>query len=294
MKDLDSKDLDVLVHRYLEDRDSLSPRELDTLITALRIDPDLAIAVRDQLLLDDLLAQKMALDRRNFVAQVEQRIADERRGHAELNQQVADLRSMAAAERTRAASGRRGWRWARYALAFAALTVIAVGIYMAQPRPPHQPAIAKVIAVDGDVMSEKEGSSDAAKVGDSLEGSQRILVPRGGSITLTYQDGTELRVKGDSAVTFGDEQPADAKQVRIERGEVVADIKQQPVGPMRFSTPHAVATAPKSLLRLVVTEESTLLDVSEGKVKFDRLTDQRPLMVAENESGMASRDAIQR
>jgi len=46
-------------------------------------------------------------------------------------------------------------------------------------------------------------------------------------------------------------------------------------------------------LRLVVADDSTLLDVSEGQVKFDRLTDKRTLMVAANESGTASRDTLQ-
>src|SRR2546423_12156196 len=105
-------DIDLLLHRYLEDRDSLSTRELDALISALRADPELAGALRDQLLLDDLLAQKLTLDRRNFVAQVEQRIADVNRGQTELSRQTADLRSIAAAER---AGG--GWRWTRLMLA---------------------------------------------------------------------------------------------------------------------------------------------------------------------------------
>src|SRR6266576_758317 len=93
-------DLDLLVQRYLEDRSSLAAGELDELIAGLRADPELALSLRDQLLLDDLLAQKFTLDRRNFVAQVGQRIADFERVHEDLNQQVADLRSMAAAERT--------------------------------------------------------------------------------------------------------------------------------------------------------------------------------------------------
>src|SRR5205085_9274279 len=109
-------------------------------------------------------------------------------------------------------------------------------------------------------------SSHSAELDFALEGGERIIVPQGGSITVSYQDGTELRVKGDSAIALGEEQPGAAKQVRIERGEVVAKVKQQLAGPMRFATPHASATAPASLLRLVVTEESTLLDVSEGKV----------------------------
>src|SRR5689334_20257228 len=68
-------DIDQLFQRYVEDRSSLSVRELDELIAALRADPDFAVAVREQLLVDDLLAQKFTIDRRNFVAQVEQRIA---------------------------------------------------------------------------------------------------------------------------------------------------------------------------------------------------------------------------
>src|SRR5262245_32459915 len=117
-------DMDWLVQRYLEDRCSLSPRELDELIAGLRADSELAASLRDQLLLDDLLAQKFALDRRNFVAQVEQRIADFQRGHEELSQQVADLRSMAAAERNSMATSARAWRWVRYALALSTLIVI--------------------------------------------------------------------------------------------------------------------------------------------------------------------------
>jgi ferric-dicitrate binding protein FerR (iron transport regulator) len=286
-------DLDSLVQRFLEDRGSLSSRELDELIAGLRADPEFAITLREQLVLDDLLAQKFALDRRNFVAQVEQRIADFERGHDELSQQVADLRSMAAAEKTRPGASSSGWRWTRYILALAALLVVGVGVYATRTLTTHQPSIAKVTDVVGPVKIEQGDDSDAAEVDDALEGGQRILVPQGGSITFTYQDGTELRVKGDSAVTFAEEQPTAAKQIRIERGEVVANIKPQAAGPMQFTTPHAVAEAPQSLLRLVVDVESTLLDVSEGKVQFHRLTDKRMLLVVANESGMASRDTLQ-
>ena len=36
-------DVDLLIHRYLEDRSSLSSRELDELIAALKADPESAI-----------------------------------------------------------------------------------------------------------------------------------------------------------------------------------------------------------------------------------------------------------
>jgi concanavalin A-like lectin/glucanase superfamily protein/FecR-like protein len=286
-------DFDSLIHRFLEDRGSLSPRELDELIAGLRADPQSAAALRDQLVLDDLLAQKFTLDRRNFVAQVEQRIADFNRGHEELNQQVADLRSMAAAEKTLSSPGR--WRWSGLVLALSALVIAGLVVYQTGLLENRPPSIAKVTSFQGTVKIEQQGGeSHAAEIDDALQGNQRIIVPRGGAITITYQDGSELRVKGDSAVTFGDEQPAAAKQIRIERGEVVAGVKQQLAGPMRFTTPHAVITAPASLLRLVVTDESTLLDVSEGKVQFDRLADKQMLVIAANESGLASRETLQK
>src|SRR5205823_3675228 len=110
-------DLDFLVHRYLEDRSGLSDDELDALIAALRADPELADSLRDQMLLDDLLAQKLSLDRRNFVAQIEQRIADLKRGQDNIHKQVADLSSMAAAEKTDGHRSTNVWRWTACVLA---------------------------------------------------------------------------------------------------------------------------------------------------------------------------------
>src|SRR5438094_6422076 len=133
-------DIDLLVHRYLEDRDSLSSRELDALISALRSDPELAGNLRDQLLLDELLAQKLALDRRNFVAQVEQRIADFNRGQTELSLQTADLRSIAAAQRTPASSTWARRRWTGLMLALSLLVVVGVSLVAARLLAPHPPA----------------------------------------------------------------------------------------------------------------------------------------------------------
>lgn len=283
-------DIDLLVHRYLEDRDSLSARELDALIAALRADSDLAARLHDQLLVDDLLAQKFTLDRRNFVAQVEQRISDLNRNPTELNRQTADLRSIAAAERS--GTGANRWRWTSLMLALSVLAIAGASILAVRLFTPHPPAIATVTDVSGPVTIEQRGDSEAAEKDGSLAGGQRLVVPRGASITLRYKDGTELKIKGDSAVTMGSEKPEAIKQIRIERGEVVANIKPQLAGAMRFATPHAVAVAPMSFLRLVVAEESTLLDVSEGQVQLNRITDKRTITIAANESGTASRDTL--
>src|SRR5262249_46511131 len=140
--------LELLMQRYLEDCASLSPLELDELITGLHADPELAVTLRDQLLLDDLLAQKLTLDRRNFVAQVEQRIADMQRGQEELQEQVADLRSLAAAEKTQSAAA-RGWRWLHLALVLSVLVLVGIAGVTAWMLKPHPPAIATITSVDG-------------------------------------------------------------------------------------------------------------------------------------------------
>lgn len=282
-------DFDSLAQRFLDDRSGLTEAELDSLIATLRADADFAVKLREQLLLDDLLAQKMTLDRRNFVAQVEQRIADLGRAPSELSRQTADLRSLAAAEKSDFGRSRS---WARWALALSAIVAVSGALAVIRFWP-SQPVIATVTDVVGEVKIEQNGDSDAAEVDDSLASGQRVVVPRGGSVTLSYKDGSELRVKGDSAIVF-DPQPDDGpKQIHIERGELVANIKPQLAGSMKFVTPHGLATAPVSQFRLVVTSENTLLDVHEGKVQLTRVGDNRPLMVAANESGVASKTTLQ-
>jgi hypothetical protein len=290
-------DLDLLIHRYLEDRSSLTADELDNLVAHLRADDDLASRLHDQLLLDDLLAQKLTLDRRNFVAQVEQRIADLARGPTALSAQVADLSSLAAAEKPVSPLSANLFLASRYALAVVVLLGLAVSVLSLSSLSPRHPVIAKVTEVSGDVSIGDESDATKAEVDSAVESGQRLVVPRGAQVSVRYDDGTEIRVKGDplgdSLVIFGTEEPGKSKEIRIERGEVVATVKPQP---LRFVTPHAVATAPASTpstLRLVVAEDSTLLDVSEGKVRFDRLFDKRPLDITANESGLASRDKLE-
>jgi hypothetical protein len=282
-------DIDTLAQRFLDDRSGLSEVELDAFIAALKADPEYAAKIREQLQLDDLLAQKMTLDRRNFVAQVEQRIADIGRGQNELNRQTADLRSLAAAEKN--SSGRSKW-WALFTLALSALVAVGGTIYSYRlwPKPP---VIATVTEVEGDVKVEQNDDSDAAEVDDSLASGQRIVVPRGGSIRLSYEDGSWLHVRGDSAIVFDPQKEGDPKQIHIDRGEVVAHITPQLAGSMKFITPHGMAVAPASQLRLVVTEENTLLDVSEGRVQLSRIGERRSLLIAANESGSASHDTLQ-
>lgn len=63
-----------LIARWLDDRAGLSEQEAEELVRLLGADPELARRVKDQLLTDDLLSRRLAVDRRNFDHQVAQRI----------------------------------------------------------------------------------------------------------------------------------------------------------------------------------------------------------------------------
>ena len=90
-----------LIHRFLEDPAGLSETDLEQLTAHLRAEPAKAVELREQLIIDDLLGQKLAVDRKNFPTMVQQRLADFEKGEEEKYDQVADLRAIAAAAKTK-------------------------------------------------------------------------------------------------------------------------------------------------------------------------------------------------
>jgi hypothetical protein len=63
-----------LIARWLDDRAGLTGEEAEELARVLGSDPELAQRVKDQLLTDELLSRRLAVDRRNFDNQIAQRI----------------------------------------------------------------------------------------------------------------------------------------------------------------------------------------------------------------------------
>ena len=72
--------IEILLQRFIDDRDVLSDDELNALVTAASNDASIAATLKDQLVIDEMLAQQMAVDRQDFVAQIAQRIRDGKHG----------------------------------------------------------------------------------------------------------------------------------------------------------------------------------------------------------------------
>ncbi len=286
-----SPQVDQLMKRYVEDRTSLDPDELDQLIAALRAQPALAIEVHTQLLLDDLLAQKLAVDRRNFLAQVGQRIGDFEQGEEEIYNQVSELRALAEAELVEKPV--RKSSLSLTVLVVLAAATLAVGAFLwplYMPVPPRQ--VAEVREVVGEVYSLRNNQRQPLQGGDTISTSTPFEVAAGSSIRLEYRDKTSVQFGSLTMPTkfeFVAERKSQAKFVRLDQGEALADVTpQRNLGPMVFQTPQARAIVVGTQFKLIVRPQDTRLDVTEGKVDFvQAATNSRSLVVA-NQSAVAA------
>ena len=114
----------------------------------------------------------------------------------------------------------------------------------------------------------------------------------GSTVLWKYKDGTTVRILGD--IQTGDQCRCKlAKQVRLERGELVASVAKRYAERWSSRLRALTATVVGTELRLVVAETNTQLDVTEGKVDFQRNSSGQILRIAANESGIATAANIQ-
>jgi hypothetical protein len=282
-----------LIHRFLEDPTSLSESDLEQLIAHLRAEPAKAVELRGQLMVDDLLGQKLAVDRKNFIIMVQQRLADFERGEEEAYNQVADLRAIAEAEIEKSVRPPGISHWIKFAggLSLVAVAVLCVVIWRYQESAPR--AVANITELSGQVVRVHGAAEEPLRMGQAISTGESIVAAPGSSVVWEYKDGTTIRILGDTQAELSADSATFAKQVKLERGELSAKVAKQTRGPMTFATPHATATVRGTQFRLVVDAANTQLDVSEGKVDFQRNDGSQVLQLAANESGVATATNIQ-
>lgn len=140
-----------------------------------------------------------------------------------------------------------------------------------EPKPAPAPtavALLTVQSVEGDVFIVGEagrvraGAADAIVAGQGLESAA-------GRAGLAYADGTRIDLAAGTKVRSFSERGG--KQIDLAQGVLSADVSKQPAGrPMIVVTPHGEARVVGTALRLVVSAESTRLEVREGKVRLSR------------------------
>ena len=281
-----------LIHRFLEDPASLPEADLEQLIAYLRAEPGKAVELREQLILDDLLGQKLAVDRKNFIIMVQQRLTDFERGEEEVYNQVADLRAIAEAEIENKVRPPGINPWVKFlgSLSLIAVAVLCVVVWRYQQSAPR--AIANVEELSGHVVRLQGTIEEPLRIGQAISTGDSIVAAPGSTVVWKYKDGTTVRILGDTETQLSADTTF-AKQVKLEHGELTASVAKQTRGPMVFTTPHATATVRGTELRLVVGDVNTQLHVTEGKVDFQRHDGSQMLQLTANESGIATAANIQ-
>jgi len=273
-----SSDVDELIERYLDDRDSLSDEELAVLVQAVGASEELACELKNQMLIEELIAQRISVDRSNFLAQMKQRVDDLQYGEEDLDRQVAELRDLATAQyqqwttaaRPKASRARR-WMAAAAALCLLLLAMGGVGYVVAQ----SWNNLGQIEVAEGSVSRIRDGVTEPVNAYDSVLRGDRLRTFSDGHVKIRFRDGSLVDVAADSLVEFQDAAAGGGKRLLMEHGEMAADIAAQPRDErMVIGTLVAEATVLGTKLSMTSQDDATRLDVFEGTVELVRKSDQ--------------------
>lgn len=181
--------------------------------------------------------------------------------------------------RTRRHSSR--WRLMRrprtLPIAAAAGLLVAVLLGVAVMERLHQPQPIARLAVNlgGATLA---GNTLAPGDERDLFAGAPLELPTRGWVTLRFPDGTTVEALGNTRLTadVGDT----GKRLRLERGELRAEVRHQPVGaPLVVVTPRSDTTVVGTRLA-VATGERERVAVDEGQVRVQRRSDRSMVEVA--------------
>lgn len=227
---------------------------------ALRADPALSTALRQQLQLDELLRQEALGDGDDFAAAVGQRIAA-----------GADAETF---EQRVAAAVTGGVRKRRFfgswlALVAASAVLLSVGVWWFRGRD-EAPAV-ELARVSGAVSWSNESGDWKSGLGSGtpLDGGTLTVEGETSTAALLFRDGTRVALNGDAELTFSDEAQ---KRLRCARGSLWASVAPQPRDqPMLLRTPTAEIEVLGTVFSVDAQATSTSVSVERGRVRVRRL-----------------------
>ena len=179
------------------------------------------------------------------------------------------------------------------AVALAIIVALTIGLYyqhinaerriaeikQTTEQPNSDPMIAKITGLSGSLIwTGNRGQIDRdVKVGTELSGGTIEGMAPDSWFELQFNDGSTVMISGTSMLTFAD---AGQKELRLKEGIFSANVVTQPEGkPMLIHTPSALLKVLGTQFDVEATLASTMLNVTEGKVRVRRLSDGREVDV---------------
>lgn len=290
--------IEQLLERFLDDRDALAEDELDALVDAAGRDPQLAARLKDQLVIEELLAQQLAVERRNFPAHVRQLVREEDVPPTTANiatestpvdeTLAGDLEKLAGVEFEARQEFSHRQRLSRglWLAASALLLAAAAGAWWWQQS---RMAIAVVTSAGGAPSIVAQGQPQTAKASAAIHQGDQLVTRPGETLLVKFTDGSTLELLGDTSLTVRGGRGATAKNLALEWGNLAADVRPQPSGALlTIATPLAIATVRGTRLRLSADSSRTRLDVIEGVVQLVRQSDGAKVNVQSREFAVAT------
>jgi len=195
-------------------------------------------------------------------------------------------------------SGNRQHSTFGWPLAAAAILMLALaGLYYLRPAAPVAPALATLEESSGNVALLGSDSTQSAHAGLSLSEQNGLQTAVGSHATLRFADGTRITLSGDAQTRLwlhapGESTAPHGKWMTLDTGSIDASVAPQPAGmPMRIHTPNTAVKIVGTQFRLSAAPASARLDVREGRVEMQRLSDGKAVDVNGGYFAIASADA---
>ena len=147
-----------------------------------------------------------------------------------------------------------------------------------QPRA-SDPSIAKITGLSGSLIwtGDRGQIVRDVKVGTELAGGTIEGMAPDSWFELQFNDGSTVMISGTSMLTFAD---LGQKELRLREGIFSANVVPQPNGkPMLIHTPSTLLKILGTQFDVEASMASTVLNVTEGKVRMKRLSDGREVDV---------------
>jgi len=172
-----------------------------------------------------------------------------------------------------AAIAKRSTSLSRWPLAVAAAVVVALvaGVYFL--RPSDERPIARIIGLIGTLIWTGDHGQIVRdiEVGTELAGGTIEGMAPDSWLELQFNDSSTVMISGTSMLTFAD---LGQKELRLREGILSANVVPQPQGkPMLIHTRSALLEVLGTQFDVETSLTSTVLNVSQGKVRLKRLSD---------------------
>jgi len=175
-------------------------------------------------------------------------------------------------------------------LAIATFIIVALTTSLYYQQPTAERPIAKITGLSGTLQWTGDGGRviHDLSVGTQLPGGTIEGMAPNSWLELTFNDGSVVTISGNSRLTLSDQEQ---KELRLQEGSIAANVVPQPNGkPMLIHTRSALLEVIGTTFEVEAELASTILNVSEGKVRVKRISDGRTVVVPANYSLIAAAD----